>query len=74
MADWLSDWLNIPENIELLRKAGVSVSEVAIAQALGHFENDLQPKILDPLAATIRRELDGWVDRTIEKLKKLRIQ
>lgn len=64
------DWIGVPENIEKIRQAGISIVESGVSSALGKLEMDLQPRILDPIAATVRGLVDytcGKLDETIDK-------
>lgn len=74
------DWIGVPENVALAKKAAQSVVETAIASALGNLELDLQPRILDPIAGTMDRfvthtleQLDKFVDKQLAKLKNVRV-
>ena len=64
------DWIGVPENIPKIRQAEILIVKSGVSSALGKLELDLQPRILDPMAATMRGLVDytcGKLDETIDK-------
>lgn len=76
LSDWLSDWLALPQNIEKMRQAGVSVAEAAITSALGKLEMDLVPRIVGPVLVEVGKfrdesliKLDLFVTQQLKKIR-----